>query len=442
MISTQCTGELQNHMSTAIGISIIRAYCDRTIRLRHHSSYHLGVAPLSIACVPAHPDRKRRIAHCFARNVWMGLPASLPASTCTIGEAMTAERSVSPRQRAYWVCQFAGWGLYGSADCFSKAFIGEWSWPRATAAAVLVIAIGVSLSHGLHLFMSQRGWREMRTRRRIPRILAASLLLAALGAVLPTMLGLATSQSQPIPPDWWPLAPFLLEAANLAVVFLLWNGCYFGVLAIRARKARALREAELGRALQASELRLLKSQLNPHFLFNSLNAVRALIADEPGRAQSAVTQLARTLRYTLSSGQEELVTLAQELATVEDYLALETLRLGERLRVDVNIDAQARELRIPVMLLQTLVENGIKHGIAELPEGGALHIRAWTEGGALLLEVENPHPGNRVRLTSEGIGIANARKRLHLLFGPEATLYLDLSHPPRALARVRLPLPL
>lgn len=355
---------------------------------------------------------------------------------------MNTESSLPPGNRAYWSCQLIGWGLYGAADCFSKALIGEWSWPRATAAAVIVIAIGVSLSHALHLFMGQRGWRGMRPGRRIPRILAASLLLAVLGAVLPTMLGLATSQSQPIPPDWWPLAPFLIEVLNLALVFLLWNGCYFGVLAVRARKARALREAELGRALQASELRLLKSQLNPHFLFNSLNAVRALIADEPGRAQSAVTQLARTLRYTLSSGQGELVTLAQELATVEDYLALEELRLGERLRVDTTIDAQALELRIPVMLLQTLVENGIKHGIAELPEGGVLRIRAWTEVGALLLEVENPHPEPRARRRPEGIGIANARKRLHLLFGPEATLHLDLSHPPRALARVSLPLPL
>ncbi|HWZ61799.1 MAG TPA: histidine kinase [Steroidobacteraceae bacterium] len=234
--------------------------------------------------------------------------------------------------------------------------------------------------------------------------------------------------------------PSLIEVLNLSAVFLLWTGCYFGVLAVREHKSRALREAELARALQASELRLLKSQLNPHFLFNALNAVRALIADEPGRAQSAVTQLARTLRYTLSSGQDDLVTLAQELATVEDYLALEALRLGERLRIEVNVTSQARELRIPVMLLQILVENAIKHGIAELPEGGVLRMSAWIEDGTLLLEVENPRPEPHARGTPEGIGIANARKRLQLLFGAEATLELDLSHPARALARVSLPL--
>lgn len=354
---------------------------------------------------------------------------------------MNTERSVPPAQRAYWVCQVTGWGLYGTASCFSPVLLGEMSWSGAMLGAALIVAIGIGLSHGLRLFMGKRGWRRMRLRGRVPRILAASLLLGLLAAPLPTLLGVAASQSQPIPPEWGPFAPFMIEVFDLAVVFLLWNGCYFGVLAVREHKSRALREAELGRALQASELRLLKSQLNPHFLFNALNAVRALIAVEPGRAQSAVTQLARTLRYTLGSGEGELVTLEQELATVEDYLALEGLRLGERLRVDVGIASQARQLRIPVMMLQTLVENAIKHGIAELPDGGLLRISASTAGRALLLEVENPRPEPRARRTPEGIGISNARKRLNLLFGPEATLELDLSHPGRALARVSLPLP-
>jgi LytS/YehU family sensor histidine kinase len=153
-----------------------------------------------------------------------------------------------------------------------------------------------------------------------------------------------------------------------------------------------------------------------------------------------VTQLARTLRYTLGSGQDELVTLEQELEIVEDYLELEALRLGERLRVEREIATQASGTRIPVMLLQTLVENGIKHGIAELPEGGVLRICARVAHGEFVLEVKNPRPERPVPATHQGIGIGNARKRLRLLFGPEAVLDLDLSQPGWALARVRLPL--
>jgi Histidine kinase len=356
---------------------------------------------------------------------------------------MNAERSASPARRAYWVCQFAGWGLYGAATYFSLALIGQLSWVRATAATGLVLAVGIALSHGLRRFMRQRGWRGMRLSRRVPRLVAASLILGVFADLLQSSLGLAKWQSdQGVigPPAWQPFLPFSIDALSLAIVFLLWSAFYFGVLAVREHKSRALREAELARALQASELRLLKSQLNPHFLFNALNTVRALIADEPGRAQSAVTQLARTLRYTLGSGQGELVTLEQELATVEDYLAIETLRMGERLRVDFSVAAQARELRIPVMLLQTLVENAIKHGIAELPAGGVLRICARTADGALLLEVENPRPEPRARPAPEGIGIANAQRRLQLLFGPAATLNLDLSQPARAVARVSIPL--
>jgi len=321
------------------------------------------------------------------------------------------------------------------------ALIGAVSWLHATATAGVIIVIGVAFSHGLRLFMRRRGWRTMRLSMRIPRILAAILLLGVLAALVRGSLGL-TPPSEPITIGGTPWQPpnLPIDALNLAFVFMLWCAVYFGVLAVREYKSRALREAELARALQASELRLLKSQLNPHFLFNALNTVRALIADEPVRAQTAVTELARTLRYALGSGHGELVTLEQELATVQDYLALEALRLGERLRVDLDVAAAARKLRIPVMLLQTLVENAIKHGIAELPAGGVLRIRAWTAGGALHLEVENPCPEPRTQHTGEGIGIANAQRRLQLLFGPEATLKLDLSERARALARVSLPL--
>lgn len=319
------------------------------------------------------------------------------------------------------------------------------SWLRATVAAAVVIAVGVVFSHGLRLFMRRRGWRGMPLARRIPRVVVASLTLGTPPALLLVSLGATPSQSGPIPlgpPAWQPFVPFLIEPLNMSAVFLVWIAVYFGALTFREHKARALREAELARALQASELRLLKSQLNPHFLFNALNAVRALIADEPGRAQNAVTQLARTLRYTLGSGQGDLVTLEQELATVEDYLALEALRLGERLCVDMDVAPEARKLRIPVMLMQTLVENAIKHGIAELPEGGVLLIRARTIDGGLLLEVENPRPDPHAPRNPEGIGILNAQRRLQLLCGVEATLNLDLSRPARALARVSVPLTL
>jgi LytS/YehU family sensor histidine kinase len=231
-----------------------------------------------------------------------------------------------------------------------------------------------------------------------------------------------------------------LEILNWAFVFILWLAIYFTAIAVREHRSAQLRQSELTRALQLAELRLLKSQLNPHFLFNALNTVRSLIADSPSRAQSAVTRLANTLRYTLTSRQDELVTLSQEMEIVADYLELESMRFEDRLRIEKRVPADAAGVRIPVMLLQTLVENAIKHGIAELPAGGLLRISAVLQDDMLMLEVENPRPGAPLRTLHEGVGLRNARDRLRLLFGARASLDLDLSKPAVATARLRIPL--
>jgi len=222
----------------------------------------------------------------------------------------------------------------------------------------------------------------------------------------------------------------LVQVLNWAVILLAWQVIYFSVLSVRHYRSMELKRSELARALQLAELRLLKSQLNPHFLFNALNTVRSLIPEDPARAQGAVTRLANTLRYTLSSSHEEFVTLAQELEIVEEYLELEMLRLEERLKVERDIAPGIGGVQIPVMVLQTVVENAIKHGIAELPSGGVLKISAAPEGDRLVLEVRNPRPRTNAREHPEGIGLRNAAERLRLLFGPQASLDLDWARLP------------
>jgi LytS/YehU family sensor histidine kinase len=137
------------------------------------------------------------------------------------------------------------------------------------------------------------------------------------------------------------------------------------------------------------------------------------------------------------------VPFESEKAVVDDYLAIESLRLGDRLRVEMQIDLATAGARVPPMLLQTLVENAVKHGIAELRDGGTLSIQARIENGAMLLMVDNPTPSPEERTRSmeanNGIGLANATERLRLLFGDEARLEMDLSQPRRATARVRVP---
>ena len=139
--------------------------------------------------------------------------------------------------------------------------------------------------------------------------------------------------------------------------------------------------------------------------------------------------------------EDQLVSLDQELEIVDDYLALESLRLDERLRIERNISEDARAVRIPVMLLQTVVENAIKHGIAQLKDGGVLHIDARIEKPGLILEIRNPRPVSVPPATGkgEGVGLRNSAERLRLLFGSAAQLHLDLDEPGGALMRIVIP---
>lgn len=352
--------------------------------------------------------------------------------------------------RSYWLCQLGGWGLYATVEATAATNILRLPLGRSLLELAGFAALGVALTHVLREVLWRRAWGRLPLHALVPRILGMALLLSLPVAAITDYMSIAALwgpeqvelRDLPIPAELIHHARGLILVLNVTVLFIVWAVLYLTITALRDQRSAALRQSELTRALQLAELRLLKSQLNPHFLFNSLNSVRALIADDPAGAQKAVTQLARTLRYTLTAGREELVTLARELEIVEDYLALESLRFGERLRIERELAPEAMAVRVPVMLLQTVVENAIKHGIAELPAGGDLRIVAALRGGTLHIEVANTRPENTARVfrsEGEGVGLDNAAERLRLLFGAKANLDLDLSRVEVAVARIRIP---
>ena len=194
-------------------------------------------------------------------------------------------------------------------------------------------------------------------------------------------------------------------------------------LAIEFQRARAAerRELESQLAAQEAELRMLRTQIDPHFLFNSLNSISALTSQNPARAREMTLQLAEFFRHTLGLEAHRKVTLEEEAALLTHFLAIEKVRFGARLTVDMQIDEGARACLLPPMILQPLVENAVKHGIGHLPEGGTLRIVAQRAGSLLQLQVENdiddalPPPA-----AGKGIGLANVRQRLATLYGRDA----------------------
>ncbi len=193
-------------------------------------------------------------------------------------------------------------------------------------------------------------------------------------------------------------------------------------LAFEASRTAERRILEAQVTAREAELRALRAQLNPHFLFNSLNSINALVGGDPEGARRMCEGLGDFLRRTLSLGSRDAVTLGEELALVDRYLAIEQVRFGERLRVDRVVEEAATGYRVPPLLLQPLVENAVKHGISGRVEGGVLRIEARAEGGRLLIAIENPVDEDAGARKGEGMGIENVRRRLAVLGGREAQL--------------------
>ena len=208
-------------------------------------------------------------------------------------------------------------------------------------------------------------------------------------------------------------------------IHLVWNTCYMSVLAVRRANRFEAEALRLEISAKDAELRALQAQVNPHFFFNSMNSVRALIYEDQNAAAQMVDQLASVMRYALQSGQNDTVPLSAEVEAVQAYLAIEKIRFEERMRVSVDIGVGLEQVRIPPMALQTLVENAVKYGVEASPTGSDITIRARRmDDGTIHIEIANlgaiPPFANSTK-----VGLVNTRKRLALALGSGA--HLDLS---------------
>ena len=217
-----------------------------------------------------------------------------------------------------------------------------------------------------------------------------------------------------------------------------WIAAYAGLMFLRAMHAAEVAGLRAAAAAQEAELAAIRAQINPHFLFNALNTVRALIPSDEPAPREAITRLSELLRSALTATADETIPLRRELETVDAYLALEGLRFEERLRVSREVDAAALECRIPPFALQTLVENAVKYGVATRAGGGEIRIVASTQPGRISLRVTNP---GRIAADTDstGLGLRNTVSRLGHVFGDEARLTLIQSEPELVTAELTLP---
>ena len=227
-------------------------------------------------------------------------------------------------------------------------------------------------------------------------------------------------------------------------IMLAWSAIYFAIKSYRA--FQDVRESALKSAAMAheSQLKMLRYQLNPHFLFNTLNAISTLILEKNTElANRMVTKLSNFLRYSLDNDPMQKITLEQELKALNLYLDIEKVRFEERLTLDLNIEDQANSALIPSLLLQPLIENAIKYGIARAEGGGHLNISAKVFAGDLLIEISDDGPGceliNGHVPESNGVGLSNTRERLANLYGAEHSIKLSQTEPHGLTIGIRIP---
>lgn len=229
---------------------------------------------------------------------------------------------------------------------------------------------------------------------------------------------------------------------SMTLDVLLFAGTVAAVWAIeaaRVARARAEMGAQLEARLAETRLQLLRMQLQPHFLFNALNAVSALVVSDPRGAALMLERLEEFFQFSLEREQQQEIPLSDEIEFLVSYVEIEKVRFGERLSVELEIDPRTRTLFVPSLILQPLVENAIRHGISGRMQHGRVVIRTSMRGDQLVIEVEDDGAGLPERGMREGVGIANTKKRMEQLYGREQLVVLDARPSGGVLVRLELP---
>jgi two-component system, LytTR family, sensor kinase len=222
------------------------------------------------------------------------------------------------------------------------------------------------------------------------------------------------------------------------ILLLIWNFIYFMYHYIAKSRKQQMDTLQLEALVKELELKTIKAHINPHFIFNALNGIRALIDENPVRARTAVTELSNILRSSLNVEKTETVSLGDELRIVKDYLALENMRFEDRLRIEYKIDEETLEQQVPPMMLQTLVENAIKHGISKQVKGGVVKIISDVHDNFHELSVQNTGYLNG-HSKKNGFGLSSTQDRLNLLYGDKAKFEIKQLNPDLVEAKVSIP---
>lgn len=342
----------------------------------------------------------------------------------------------------YWKCQLTGWSLAALYWALMGYLGSDFSLLLAVFHFLGDLCIYILPTHLFRNLSRQQHWEQLSPRKLLPVVMTSIFLLGGIFMVFTIAKnygfrvlwepGFSGSLSVYFKQGW--LTTWMTGIRLMCIWVLAYYLYHYAQAEIRASKETA----RLSIIAKNAQLDNLTAQLNPHFFFNSLNNIKALVNESPAAARRAIDLLSDLLRTSLYHRDHALITLQEELDLINDYTELEKMRFEERLQVIFDVDVQLLPVKILPLSIQSLVENAIKHGIAQQPEGGIISIRITRSQDSLIAEIQSP--GRLKQEHSSGLGLKNLQERLQLQFNGKADFMLEALDQQTVLATLKIPL--
>ncbi|MEJ0102428.1 MAG: histidine kinase [Bacteroidota bacterium] len=344
-------------------------------------------------------------------------------------------------KRLYWIFQLSGWGLFAFVNIFYAFVFDKVEW-KFGLRLVIYVVIGLLLSHCMRWVIHKTNILFKPLQTQITSFIFITLIFTLLLGISETYLqkyfNILQKRSDVNKEIDMPRIIFYNAFYSFVYLFL-WNCIYFIYHYIEKSRKQQVDTLKLEALVKELELKTIKAHINPHFIFNSLNGIRALVDENPERARKAVTELSNILRSSMQVEKAETINFEKELSIVKDYLALENMRFEDRLKVIYEIDEDTLDQQVPPMMLQTLVENAIKHGISKQLNGGVVKIISDFKNHNHELIVQNTGYLNGASNGHRGFGLSSTQDRLHLLYGDKANFEIRQATPTLVEAKLSIP---
>ena len=338
----------------------------------------------------------------------------------------------------YWVCQLGGWGANIAISSFYYFNLSVRKIDHFFLLISISVLLGILFTHMMRMVIKEYRFLEKPIQKQILYFILVTSVFAIIYACADTGLEKTFQLRDYEGPKISLLNEITRNAINNFFLLFIWNLLYYIFHYVERTRRQEVDTLKLQSLVKELELKTIKSHINPHFIFNALNSIRALVDENPSRARTAITELSNILRSSMQTEKLETVPLERELNIVRDYLALEKMRFEERLSIELDINEATLQQPVPPMMLQTLVENAIKHGISKKVNGGTIRVISDFVNNQHELVVQNS--GQLGEYSNEnGFGLRSTEDRLNLLYQGKASFAIKNMDNEMVESRITMP---